>query len=130
ALYSGDQFRQFAALFGPALYGSAAYTQQAKELIDISADLTDEQKMIAEYWANGPHSELPPGHWDLFAQFVSERDHHSIDEDVKMFFALTNAISDAGIAAWDAKRAFDSVRPVTAISFLFQGQQIRCWGGP
>jgi hypothetical protein len=86
--------------------------------------------MIAEYWANGPHSELPPGHWDLFAQFVSERDRHTVDDDAKMFFALTNAIFDAGIAAWDAKRAFDSVRPVTAISFLFHGRQIRSWGGP
>jgi len=124
AMSSSDQFLPFIAEFGPALYGSDGYVQQAQELIDISANLTDEQKMIAEYWANGPHSELPPGHWDLFAQFVSARDHHSVDEDVKMFFALTNAIFDAGIAAWDAKRAFDSVRPVTAISFLFHDQQI------
>ncbi|HEY1212086.1 MAG TPA: vanadium-dependent haloperoxidase, partial [Bryobacteraceae bacterium] len=78
----------------------------------------------------GPNSELPPGHWDLFAQFVSERDHHTLDDDAKMFFALTNAIFDAGIAAWDAKRAFDSVRPVTAIPFMLHGQRIRTWGGP
>jgi hypothetical protein len=97
--------------------------------VETSANLTDEQKMIAEYWANGPHSEQPPGHWDLFAQFVSERDHHPVDEDVKMFFVLTNAIFDAGIAAWDAKRAFDSVRPETAICFLFHDRQIRSWGG-
>jgi hypothetical protein len=86
--------------------------------------------MIAEYWADGPHSELPPGHWNLFAQFVSARDHHGLDEDVKLFFALTNAIFDAGIVTWDAKRTFDSVRPATAIPFLFQGQQISAWGGP
>jgi hypothetical protein len=53
-----------------------------------------------------------------------------VDEDVKMFFALTNAMLDAGIAAWDAKRAYDSVRPVTAISLLFWGKRIRAWGGP
>jgi hypothetical protein len=47
-----------------------------------------------------------------------------------MFFALSNAMFDAGIAAWDAKRAFDSVRPVTAISFLYGGKTIRAWGGP
>ena len=34
------------------------------------------------------------------------------------------------IVAWDAKRAFNSVRPVTALPFLFQGQQIQAWGGP
>jgi vanadium-dependent haloperoxidase-like protein len=43
---------------------------------------------------------------------------------------LTAAIHDAGIAAWDAKRVFDSVRPVTAIPFLFHGQTIMAWGGP
>lgn len=98
--------------------------------MEISAGLTDQQKMIAEYWSDGPNSEQPPGHWALFAQWVSARDHHSLDDDVKMFFGLSNAIFDAGIAAWDAKRTYDSVRPVTAIPFLFHGKAIRAWGGP
>jgi hypothetical protein len=127
---SPDEFRSLIHLFGPAQFGSAQYQQQAQELITLSANLTDRQKMIAEYWANGPHTELPPGHWDLFAQYVSARDHHSLDDDVEMFFALTNAIFDAGIASWDAKRAFDSVRPATAIPYQFQGVQIQSWGGP
>jgi hypothetical protein len=130
ALRSDDQFRSGLGRMGPALYGASAFQEQAEELIRLSAELTDKQKMIAEYWADGPNSELPPGHWNLFAQFVSARDHHSLDEDVKLFFALTNAIFDAGIVAWDAKRAFDSVRPATAIPFVFQGQEIRSWGGP
>lgn len=130
ALTSQDQFLPFISSFGPALNGSTTFFQQAKDVLALSAGLTDEQKMIAEYWANGPHSELPPGHWDLFAQFVSARDHHTVDQDVKMFFALTNAIFDGGIACWDAKRHFDSVRPVTAIPFLFHGQQVQAWGGP
>jgi hypothetical protein len=46
-----------------------------------------------------------------------------------MFFMLSNSMLDASIAAWDAKLAFDSVRPVTAIHFLFSGKQIRAWGG-
>src|SRR6266540_3869188 len=65
---------------GPAKYGSPEYLAQAQALIDLSAALTDEQKMIAEYWSDGPHSELPPGHWNLFAQFVSRRDHHGDHE--------------------------------------------------
>jgi hypothetical protein len=120
---------------GPARYGSAEYVAQARDLLDLSAGLTDEQKMIAEYWADGPRSELPPGHWNLFAQFVSRRDHHGVqshgvERDVKLFFALTNAISDAGCCAWDNKRTFDSVRPITAIRTLFQGQAVRAWAGP
>lgn len=120
---------------GPARYGSPEYLAQAQALLDISAGLTDEQKLIAEYWADGPHSELPPGHWNLFAQFVSRRDHHGdrehgLERDVKLFFALTNAVSDAGCCAWDNKRAFDSVRPITAIRTLFRGRSVRAWAGP
>lgn len=130
AMTSGDQFRSFVAQFGPAQFGTSDYVRQAQDLITLSANLTDEQKMIAEYWKDGPHSETPPGHWCLFAQFISARDHHTLADDVKMFFVLTNAVFDASIGAWDAKRAFDSVRPATSILFLFHGQQIRAWGGP
>ncbi len=130
ALSSAAEFRQAMSEFGPAQYGSPEYFDQAEELIRMSANLTDRQKTIAEYWKDGPHSETPPGHWCLLAQFVSGRDHHGLDEDVKLFFALTNAELDASIIAWDAKRAFDSIRPASAICYLFHGQQIRTWGGP
>ena len=130
ALTSADEFRRLIFGLGPAKYGSPEYEQQAEELIDISAGLTDRQKMIAEYWNDGPSTEQPPGHWMLFAQWISERDRHTLDDDVKIFFALSNAMFDAGIATWDAKRAYDSVRPITAIPFLFRGKTIRSWGGP
>jgi hypothetical protein len=132
ALETADQFRSDT---GPAKFGSDRFASQAKALLDISAGLTDRKKMIAEYWADGPRSELPPGHWNLFAQFVADRDHHGtkergVDLDVKMFFALTNAIFDAGICCWDSKRWFDYVRPITALRYLYYGQKVWAWGGP
>lgn len=129
ALTEGDEFRS-AVEPGPFKYGSPGYQEQAEELVAISAGLTDKQKMIAEYWSDAPDCELPVARWMQFAQFVSERDHHTLDDDVKMFFALSNAMLDASIAAWDAKREYDSVRPVTAIPLLFRGKKIRAWGGP
>ena len=120
---------------GPARYGSAAYEAQAEALLRVSAALTEEQKTIVEYWADGPRTELPPGHWNLFAQFVSRRDRHGVQEhgidlDVKLFFALTNAIFDAGICAWDNKCAYASVRPITAVRYLFRGKRVVAWSGP
>jgi hypothetical protein len=128
ALTSGSQLRPVP---GPASFtaNKEHYIAQAQEMIQLSAALTDEHKMIAEYWADGPNSETPPGHWCLFAQFISKRDHHTLDDDVKMFFIVSNAMLDAGIAAWDAKRAYDSVRPITAIRFLFAGKTVEAWGG-
>lgn len=127
SLTSGSQFRP---AFVPNLYPSEGYSRQVREILDYSAGLTDERKVIAEYWSDGPRTELPPGHWMSLAQWVSRRDHHSLDDDVKMFFALGNAMLDVSIAVWDCKRAFDYVRPVTAVRFLMKGQQVQAWGGP
>ena len=125
ALRSAAQFRPEP----PQIYGSPGYVRQAREVLRYSAQLTDRQKVIAEYWADGPSSELPPGHWALFAQFVSRRDRHDMDDDAKMFFALTNAIFDASIVSWEAKRFYDYVRPVSAIHFLFANRLVRAWAG-
>lgn len=115
ALTSGAQFLPNP----PAQFGSSEFVAQAKEVMDITANLTPRQKVIAEYWADGPNSELPPGHWVLFAGVVSDRDNHTVDDDSKMYFALTNALFDASIGCWTAKVTYDSVRPITAIRYLF-----------
>jgi len=127
ALKAPDQFAPKDPNFYPK--DAAQYVKQAQQVLDYSANLTDRQKVIAEYWADGPSSELPPGHWALFAQFVSNRDHNTLDQDVKMFFAMTNAVLDASVSSWHFKRFFDYVRPVTAIHFLFAGQQVEAWAG-
>lgn len=113
----------------PAAVDTEAFRQQALEIVAYSAVLNDQQKTIAEYWADGPRSELPPGHWTLFATVVSERDSHNMGQDAKMFMAVSNAQLDASIATWGYKVDFDYVRPVTAIRELFRGQQIEAWAG-
>jgi hypothetical protein len=127
ALTSASQFRMPEVEPNVPFGGLQRAVEQA---IEYSANLTDREKVIAEYWADGPNSELPPGHWCLFGALVSARDHHSEDDDAKMFFAMANAGMDAGIAAWDLKRYFDTVRPVTAVRYYKAGQQIVAWGGP
>jgi len=122
ALSSGSEFRPAA----PERYPAEGHRSQAQALIDFSAALTDTQKVIAEYWANPP----APAIWSQFAQFVSQRDDHGLRDDITMFFALSNAWLDTLIAVWDAKRAYDSERPITAIHSLFAGTQITAWGGP
>lgn len=124
ALKSGSQFRPAA----PAVFGSAEFAAQAKVVVDTQAALSQTQKVIADYWAGGATGELPSSYWSQFAQFVSRRDNHSEEADIKLFFALSNALFDAGIAAWDAKRAYNSARPITAIRYLYAGQTVQSYG--
>jgi len=106
------------------------YQDEVDKLTQHSKQLDDTRKVMAEYWADGPRSEFPPGHWNLFAQYVSRRDANSIDKDARMYFALNNALLDASITAWDGKRNWDSVRPITAVRYLYRGKIIQAWGGP
>ena len=127
ALTSGAQFRPS----GPAAFGSSAYEDQARNIIATQIDLTEVKKAGVEYWAGGATGELPSSLWSEFAQFVSQRDHNSEADDIKIFFAVSNAVFDAGVAAWDAKRYHNSTRPITAVRYLMAGQRLQGYGaGP
>ncbi len=118
------------------------FIAQTQRIVDISANLTDEQKLIAEFWEDGGGTSFPPGTWMTFGQFVSARDNHTLDQDVKLFFNLGNAVFDAGLAAWDAKIVYDYARPVRTVRDLGElgligefnpelgGFAIDAWGGP
>ncbi len=97
-----------------------AFISQAEALVETSANLTDDEKLIAEFWEDANGTAFPPGTWLTFGQYVSARDNHSLDQDAQLFLALSNAIFDAGIATWDAKVYYDYVRPVRAIRELGQ----------
>ena len=123
ALSQGSQFR-------PVL-GSPMPTQhEMLELIRLSAKLSDEDKVQVDYWAANPGTSAPAGMWSDFAALISEQDGQSLDEDVKLFFTMGQAVHDAGIAAWDTKRAYDTGRPITVIRNFYRGQMIRSWAGP
>jgi hypothetical protein len=123
-----SRYNQF-AVPAPAQPGTFAFWQQSFEVVALSASLDDRRKAIADWWSDGPGSETPPGTWILLAKDVSERDRHDLGKDVRMFFAVSNAMFDAGIACWGYKRQYDYVRPITAIRSLFENRPILAWGG-
>jgi hypothetical protein len=132
ALSSASQFRGP----GPAISltpdgkPNGKYQDEVDKMTQHSKQLDDTRKTMAEYWADGPRSVTPPGHWNVFAQYVSRRDANTLDEDARLYFALNNALLDASITAWDGKRNWDSVRPITAVRWLMKGKTIQAWGGP
>lgn len=90
----------------------------------------DVARVIAEYWADGPTSETPPGHWNVIANAVS--DHplfekrlrgqgpvlNDLEWEVKLYFAVNAAVHEAACAAWSIKRYYDGWRPISAIRYL------------
>ena len=88
----------------------------------------DYARVLAEFWADGPNSETPPGHWNVLANQVSDSPQlaarigpgaaNRLLWDVRLYFALNGAVHDAAIAAWGIKRADQSVRPISMIRYL------------
>ncbi len=89
----------------------------------------DYGRVLAEFWADGPHSETPPGHWNVLANEVADNPLlmkriggvgpvvDDLQWDVKTYFALNGAVHDAAVAAWGTKRQYDYTRPITMIRY-------------
>lgn len=124
-LTSGDQFRPGP----PPMIGSEQLKEEVKEVIELQAQLTDDQKALVEFMRDGPQSVQQAGHWLKFAQDVSRRDQHTLDQDVKMYFLNQITAMDAFIAAWDSKMFYDYARPYALVHEYYEDQLIQAWGG-
>jgi hypothetical protein len=97
----------------------------------------DWARIIAEFWADGPDSETPPGHWNTLANYVTDHpalgpkkvggtgpEIDPLEWEIKLYLALNGAVHDAAIAAWGTKHYYDSSRPITLIRHM--GERGQC----
>lgn len=103
--------------------------QQTDQVLAYNGNLSNEEKAVVEFMRDGPRSSGQSGHWLRFAQDVSRRDRHSLDQDVKLYFAVANVAFDAFISCWETKRFYDSSRPWTLIRYYHKGETIKGWAG-
>lgn len=92
--------------------------------------LGDYARVLAEFWADGPDSETPPGHWftilnyvndhpDLVKKFEGEGDVlDDLEWDVKSYFILGGTMHDVAVSSWGIKGYYDYVRPISAIRYM------------
>ena len=95
----------------------------------------DYTRVIAEFWADGPDSETPPGHWFTILNYVSYHDKFErkfegkgeivdpLEWDIKAYFLLGGAMHDAAIASWGLKGYYDYIRPISALRYMAQNGQ-------
>ncbi|MGB2225255.1 MAG: FG-GAP-like repeat-containing protein [Polaribacter sp.] len=90
----------------------------------------DYTRVLAEFWADGPDSETPPGHWFTILNYVNDNENlvkklegkgeilSHLEWDVKAYFLLGGAMHDAAISAWSVKGWYDYIRPISAIRYM------------
>lgn len=108
----------------------ALLRRQTDEVLAFNRGLSPREKAIVEFMRDGPRSTGQSGHWLRFAQDVSRRDRHTLDQDVKLYFAVAGVAFDAFISCWETKRHYDSSRPWTLVRHYYAGQRVRGWAGP
>jgi hypothetical protein len=112
ALTSPSQFRPT----GPPALTSARYAQDYNEVKSLgsktgSTRLTF-QTQTAVFW----QVDTPLAMWDRVADTLAEHHSNSLLENARTLALVNLALADATIAIWDAKNAFNTWRPVTAIN--------------
>ena len=105
----------------------------------------DFYRVVAEFWADGPRSTAPPGHWNEIRSEVTDKMEQlgipkrfggrgpvvsDLEWDIKSMFALNGGLHDAAIAAWNHKGVYDSSRPISIIRYMGQLGQSSDPGGP
>jgi hypothetical protein len=95
----------------------------------------DFARVLSQFWADGPKSETPPGHWFTILNYVSDQPGFArkfngkgasldpLEWDVKTYFTLGGAVHDAAVTCWGAKGYYDGGRPIEAIRYMaYKGQ--------
>lgn len=111
--------------------GHAVNAVTGKPYAPVMVRTGDFSRALTEFWADGPKSETPPGHWNVIANDVSDAlgaanlkvggQGEAVDRlewDVKLYFALNGAVHDAAVAAWGLKGRYDGVRPISMIRYM------------
>lgn len=95
----------------PPLLESEAFKKDMDELLGYAEKLTREQHRIASFWADGPGSYTPPGHWNRIAADLAYAQKLSELRTARVMALTSTAVADAGITCWEAKYYYMYPRP-------------------
>jgi hypothetical protein len=94
-------------------------------LLDVYSNLTDEKKIIAEFFAGS--SKVPPVFMICIAMQLSQKYKQSIFNDLKMYFSITAGLFDACVSVWYYKSTYKQARPINLIRKYYADQKIKTW---
>jgi hypothetical protein len=117
---SSDECETPSAVAFSTTPGSPFYNQ-ALEVVTVSQNLTQEQKNIARWWADGGGTTTPPGHWLAIENQLVGKLNLSLGKAAEMYVLVNMALADAFISCWDAKFKFNLLRPKTYINKYIPG---------
>lgn len=100
----------------PPAPGTPEFIADVNEIKDFTENPTSETRRIANFWADGPSTSTPPGHWNAIASDLILKYQMNPIRSARTMAYMNMAIQDAGISCWDTKYYYNGLRPSNAIS--------------
>jgi len=72
---------------------------------------TRRELAIANFWADGPSTPTPPGHWNFIAAPYIRKAEFSEVRAARAFALLNASLHDAAVGCWDVKYFYFNPRP-------------------
>jgi hypothetical protein len=88
---------------------------EAKTVLDVSLNLTPEEKAIAEFWAGIGGSVTPPGFFNLFLCGYFANNSKDNLTQLNYFYKLNSGLFEASIVCWNVKYECLQCRPIQSI---------------
>jgi len=114
---------------------NTSFIEEVEQVITFAEKMKDRseggalQRAQSEYWELGDATAYPPGWWLETSVDLVEAQGLDLEPALKILFSVSQAVFDSGIAAWDTKYYFNSVRPYTAANQIFLGSIIPSFRG-
>jgi hypothetical protein len=128
AMDSASQFRPKPPLPFDMTEESPFY-RQAKEVYDVSKQLTPEQRALVAFWDDNPYvmhvrghamfatkKATPGGHWMGIAGIAAQKSGASLMQSAEAYARTAIALADGFISCWEEKFRSNVVRPETVIN--------------
>lgn len=116
----------------PAAYElqkGSSFHHQLWEVYEVTQQLTEEQKLIANFWDCNPfnvtysgHMAIglkkisPGGHWIGITGIACQKAGLNLETSIYIHCLVAMGLHDAFISCWDEKYRSDRIRPITAIN--------------
>jgi hypothetical protein len=108
---------------------NSLFYKELMEVYNVSKNMTEEQKAIAQFWDCNPYVSThkahlmfatkkitPGGHWINIVSIAARKANSNFAESLEAYTLTSIALADAFISCWDEKYRSNLVRPETVIN--------------
>ena len=125
--------QDLSGLAAPFFPDTADRQLEIADLVTKTANLTDSEKITAEWWAGGPYTVTPPGilmwYWKTYMTTYNIATTQNMRAFMLSGLEAAIGLFEIGRVVWGQKLGYTQSRPIQEIRRTYRGQTIRGYDG-